>query len=336
MSPRISLVIPVYNQQLEYFRRCIDSALAQRQPQLEIIVSDNHSTNGCTDFLAGIDDPRLRVVKPPCHLPLIQHFAFAGFQARGELLSFLPSDDWLEDDWLEVMQDVLDRHPAAAFAFCDLTRHMVTSGESSRYRGDTFPSRYFTDREAIHRFGKLICRDTSAYMIGALIRREAYFKNGGFHDAGVRYAGDACLGLNLLKQGGVAYENRALANYRVWTTAEGKTDAQVSAIACLDAAKVFGWAENDVALRALARRAGFSFFKARLRMMAFFLLAYIKTLIDDPANTPMHDDFQEALKILGRGWLPKWLTSLFRTRPMLRAMRFFREKCGEKIRAGFL
>lgn len=52
---------------------------------------------------------------------------------------------------------------------------------------------------AIRIFGKFICRDTSAYMVGALIRSGAYFKSGGFHDAGVRYAGDACMGLGLIR-----------------------------------------------------------------------------------------------------------------------------------------
>ena len=124
-------------------------------PQLEIIVSDNHSTNGCAEFLSGLADPRLRLIKPPCHLQLIQHFAFAGFHANGQLLSFLPSDDWLEADWLDVMAGVLEKHPDAAFAFCDLRKHEVESGQVSRYRGDAYPSRYLTNTEAIRHFRKI-------------------------------------------------------------------------------------------------------------------------------------------------------------------------------------
>ena len=336
MQPLASLVIPIFNQKEEYFRRCIESALAQAHPRLEIIVSDNHSTNGCTAFLAELADPRLRLIKPPCHLQLIQHFAYAGFQARGPLVSFLPSDDWLEPDWLDIMAGVMDRHPDAAFAFCDLRKHEVESGQVSRYRGDTFPSRYYTNAEAIRIFGKFICRDTSAYMTGALIRSDAYFKSGGFHDAGVRYAGDACMGLGLLKYGGVAYENRALANYTVWTAKQGKSDAQWSAMACQDIAKVLGWAENDIALRAIARDAKFSFLKSRIRMTVFFLLAYIKNVIDDRDNTRMHDDFQETLKILSRGWLPKWITSVFRINFIRKLMGILKDKFGRIIKSYFL
>lgn len=336
MEPRISIVIPVFNQKEEYFRRCIESVLVQPGPDLEIIVSDNHSTNGCTAFLAEIGDPRLRIIRPPCHLQLIQHFACAGFQAQGQLLSFLPSDDWLEPGWREIMSGVMDRHPEAAFAFCDLRKHEVENGQVARYRGDAYPSRYYTNTEAIRIFGKFICRDTSAYMTGALIRRDAYFKCGGFHDAGVRYAGDACMGLGLLKYGGVAYENRALANYTVWTTKQGKSDAQWSAMASQDIAKVLSWAENDMELRAIARSAHFSFFRSRVRMSIFFLLAYIKNVIDDRDNTRIHDDFQETLKILSRGWLPKWVTSVFRINFIRRLLGHMKDKFGGTIKSYFL
>jgi len=336
MEPRISIVIPVFNQKEEYFRRCIEGVLIQPGPDLEIIVSDNHSTNGCTAFLAEIGDPRLRIIRPPCHLQLIQHFAYAGFQARGQLLSFLPSDDWLEPGWLETMSGVMGRHPEAAFAFCDLRKHEVESGQVSRYRGDAYPSRYYTNTEAIRIFGKFICRDTSAYMTGALIRSDAYFKSGGFHDAGVRYAGDACMGLGLLKYGGVAYENQALANYTVWTAKQGKSDAQWSAMACQDIAKVISWAENDIALRAIARDAKFSFLKSRIRMTVFFLLAYIKNVIEDRDNTRIHDDFQETLKILSRGWLPKWVTWIFRGKHVVKLMSLLRDRFGSRIKSAFL
>jgi len=335
--PLVTIVIPVFNQRADFLRQCIDSALAQSYPNLEILVSDNHSNNGTSEVILGYVDPRLRVVNPPHHLTMIQNFTFAASQAHGELLSFLPSDDWLEKDWLNVMQGVLARHPAAAFVYCDLTWHAVDSGESSRYRCGAFPSRYFTDSEAIHHFGKLICRNTSAYVVGALIRSAAYFKSSGWQDAGISYAGDACLGLDLLKHGGVAYENQALANYRVWTAKQGKAaDTRVSVFSCRDMAKIYDWAESDAAFRAIAHRAGFSFFKARLRITAFFLLAYIKTLIDDPSDIPLHEDFQDALKTLSRGWLPKWVTSIFRTRLILQSIRFFRGKVEKRIRASFL
>jgi glycosyltransferase involved in cell wall biosynthesis len=336
MEPLVSLVIPVFNQKHEYMRRCLESALVQPHAGLEIVVSDNCSTNGCTEFLAEITDPRLRIVKPPRHLPLIQHFAFAGFQAKGRLISFLPSDDWLEPGWLDVMLGVIEKHPEAAFAFCDINKHVMQSGEVSPYRGSGCPSRYFTDAEAMRLLGRLVCKETSYFIVGGLIRSDAYFKCGGFHDAGASYSGDFSLGLGLIKHGGAVYETRALANYTVWGEKHGKADAQRSAIACQDAAKIISWAENDGALQAIAARANFSFRKSRARLSMFFLLAYLQNAIVDPDNLRTHAEFQEHLKRLSRGWLPIWATTLLRSTPALRLMSLLRDRYGPKIKSFFL
>ncbi len=336
MEPLVSLIIPVFNQKHEYMRRCVQSALVQEHSGLEIIVSDNCSTNGCTDFLAEIADPRLRIVKPPRHLPLIQHFAFAGFQAKGPLISFLPSDDWLEPGWLGAMLGVIEKHPEAAFAFCDINKHVLQSGEVSPYRGSGFPSRYFTDAEAMRLLGRLVCKEFSYFIVGGLIRSDAFFKCGGFHDAGASYSGDFSLGLGLIKHGGAAYETRTLANYTVWGEKHGKADAQRSAIACQDAAKIISWAENDGVLRGIAARARFSFRKSRARLSIFFLLAYLQNAIDDPGSRRTHGEFQEHLKRLSRGWLPIWVTRLLGSAPSLRLLSLLRDRYGPKIKSFFL
>ncbi len=336
MPALVSIVIPVFNQNETYLRRCVESALAQDCSSLEIIVSDNHSTNDCTKFLSEILDSRLSVIKPPSHLPLVQHFAFAGFQAHGQFISFLPSDDWLEPDWLRPMLEAMENHPDASLAYCDAYKHDMVTNQVGRYRGDQFPSRFFSSDEAINIFGKFICKDTSAYMIGALVKSEVYFKCGGFHDTGAIYAGDACLGLGLIKYGGVAYVNQSLANYTVWTDKQGKLDEQSAVAACIDIAKVLGCAECDLKLREIADRAKFSFFKTRVRISVFFLLNYMQKVIEEKNSNKNHTAFQDALKIISRGWIPTWLTSFFKLSIAISVMDFLRGKFGKKIKSIFL
>jgi cellulose synthase/poly-beta-1,6-N-acetylglucosamine synthase-like glycosyltransferase len=62
--PLVSIVIPTFNQRPQFLRDSLSSALAQTYGQIEVIVSDNHSTNGTAALLAEYDDPRLRVVRP--------------------------------------------------------------------------------------------------------------------------------------------------------------------------------------------------------------------------------------------------------------------------------
>jgi chlorobactene glucosyltransferase len=98
-APLVSLVIPARNE-ARNISRCVTSALSSTYPRLELIVVDDHSTDGTGAILAELasGDARLRVVTPPplpsgwfgkqwaCH-------AGAG-AARGDVLGFMDADTW--------------------------------------------------------------------------------------------------------------------------------------------------------------------------------------------------------------------------------------------------
>lgn len=331
-----SIVIPVFNQKHEFLRRCIASVLAQSNSNFELIVSDNHSTNGCHQIIAEFSDSRIRLISPPQHLSMAHHFAFAGFQAKGHYISFLPSDDWVEPNWLEEMLKALDDYPDASFAYCDVIRHDLRSNQTSRYRGEAYPSRFFSPPEAIRLYGKLLSKDIVGWVTGALVRSKAYFQYCGGQWAGITHAGDLAFGLELIRYGGVAYVGQPLANNLAWTGQEGKAaESKWYALSCQDAAKVLDWAKNDLILNDIARQAGFSFSTSRSRITAFFLLSYIQLAIEEKKNPELLDAFQNALRMISKGLLPIWLTSVFRTALICRLMNFLRTKMGAAIKKLF-
>lgn len=90
----LSVVIPVYNV-VGTLHRCVDSVLAQEVDDMEIIIVDDGSTDGSTVICDGYKSPRTLVV----------HQANAGLSearnvgiglARGEFITFVDSDDYLE------------------------------------------------------------------------------------------------------------------------------------------------------------------------------------------------------------------------------------------------
>jgi chlorobactene glucosyltransferase len=93
--PRVSLLIPARNEE-HNIGRCVQAALAQDYPNLEVLVVDDASTDGTAAVLAGFDDPRLRVL-PGRPLPpgwagkpnVCQQLADA---ATGDWLLFLDAD----------------------------------------------------------------------------------------------------------------------------------------------------------------------------------------------------------------------------------------------------
>jgi glycosyltransferase involved in cell wall biosynthesis len=92
-APRVSIVIDNFNY-ARFLARAIDSALAQTQPGVEVVVVDDASTDGSRAVIARYGD---RVLPVLLERNRGQGAAFnAGFAAcHGEVVLFLDADDWL-------------------------------------------------------------------------------------------------------------------------------------------------------------------------------------------------------------------------------------------------
>lgn len=114
MSPLVSVVVPVFNG-LPHLRELTDSLLAQTYDNLEIIFSEGGSTDGSREFLAGIVDPRVRVVIQP-GTGASGNWTYATESANGDLIKLVCQDDLLNPDAISKQVDDLQRHPGAVMA----------------------------------------------------------------------------------------------------------------------------------------------------------------------------------------------------------------------------
>jgi glycosyltransferase involved in cell wall biosynthesis len=92
MSIKYSIVIPTRNR-AEYLPHAVRSVLVSDRDDIELIVSNNHSSDGTDKFLSGLNDSRLRVVQPSVLLPMAGHYEFAINEARGDWITLLGDDD---------------------------------------------------------------------------------------------------------------------------------------------------------------------------------------------------------------------------------------------------
>ena len=119
-SPEISVIIPVYNQEL-YLEQCLDTVLGQSLRNLEILCIDDGSTDRSAKILEKYvnRDERLHVFH--------QNNMGAGAarnlglrHARGSYLSFLDSDDFFEPDMLGKAYEQAEKDAADFVVFeCD-------------------------------------------------------------------------------------------------------------------------------------------------------------------------------------------------------------------------
>lgn len=116
MPPLVSIIVPVYRVE-EYLCRCIDSVLRQTVPDWELILVDDGSPDAsgaiCDGYAAA--DGRVTVIHQPNRgLSAARNSGLDA--ARGSLLTFVDSDDWLHDRFIEELTAQLDREDAQVAA----------------------------------------------------------------------------------------------------------------------------------------------------------------------------------------------------------------------------
>jgi glycosyltransferase involved in cell wall biosynthesis len=111
-SALISVLITSYNYR-HYITRAIDSVLAQTYPNVEIIVSDNASTDGTPALLHERygAEPRVRVYENDTNRGELWNSNRAFELSSGEFVLWLSADDWMLPRHLARLHDVFEREP---------------------------------------------------------------------------------------------------------------------------------------------------------------------------------------------------------------------------------
>lgn len=94
MSPLVTLALPVRNG-APLLREAIDSMLAQDYPNIEILISDNASTDETAAILQDYQScyPTIRVLRQPTTVPAVENFFILVREAKGEFFAWGAHDD---------------------------------------------------------------------------------------------------------------------------------------------------------------------------------------------------------------------------------------------------
>ena len=296
--PLVTIVVPVFNQRVDFLRQCIESVLGQDYPNLEVIISDNHSNNGSWEVIESFADPRLRVIRPPRHLPMVQHWAFATSHARGEYLSMMGSDDWAEPNWVSAVMSELSTKPSASFAYPNLTLHFHKTCEARPARDEAIPSKLMCPEEAARQVVEWTSHMFSWWIVGAIIRTNDYFAVSGIARYATIHNGDYPLSLGLLTRGDALYVGRRLVNYRFWAEDEGKSDGRRQVIILEDMIRILACIRTDPPVKALCQRAGWGMGKIRRRFIMMAVLWTTPLVSGHELMPEEHKRISEALGVL--------------------------------------
>jgi glycosyltransferase involved in cell wall biosynthesis len=107
--PFISVIVPVRNGS-DFLEGAIESVLAQTDPDWELVIGDNASTDGTRDVAAAHNDDRIRYVLWDEPADIFDNFNRTFGLAHGEWVYLLPADDRLAPECLARIRAVVEGH----------------------------------------------------------------------------------------------------------------------------------------------------------------------------------------------------------------------------------
>lgn len=114
--PIVSVGVPVRNG-ASTLARALASVLTQSFKRIEVIVSDNCSTDDTPHIIAAASgDPRVRAFRQERPLTGTENFRFVFGQARGEYFMWAAHDDWRTPDYVEALLGALQSNAEAVLA----------------------------------------------------------------------------------------------------------------------------------------------------------------------------------------------------------------------------
>lgn len=139
-KPLVTIAIPNYNY-ARYVGETIESALAQTYANVEVVVSDNASTDGSWDVIQKYEHhPRVHLFQQSETLPVGNHFGFVLCMSDARYVIFLSSDDMLKPQFVEKTMQVILDHPDRTIGMVVTEREVINAEGAIR----ALPSFYNT------------------------------------------------------------------------------------------------------------------------------------------------------------------------------------------------
>jgi len=136
-EPEISIGLPVYNG-ARFLEQALQSLLQQSYRDLELIISDNASSDSTPEICAHYStrDARIRYVRQRKNIGAPRNWSLVATLARGRFFKWASVNDLVSPDMLEKCVAVLRARPDAVLAYGRTCLMDEESGAKALYAGD--------------------------------------------------------------------------------------------------------------------------------------------------------------------------------------------------------
>lgn len=210
-SPRVSVVMPSFNEPADVLRESLDSVVAQTMADFECLVIDESTRPEAAQACKALceRDPRFRYIHPDSRIGLAGSLNLGISMSRAPLIARFDSDDICIADRLERQVTFLDSHPEVDVLGGGLE---IFSAEIGTIAIRDYPVEALTIERQF--------QTTTPIAHPTVMMRKSILDRFGAYDPSFRFAEDLDLWLRLLNRG-VRFANlpEVLVRYRQQSTA---------------------------------------------------------------------------------------------------------------------
>jgi glycosyltransferase involved in cell wall biosynthesis len=207
---KVSIIVPIYNQ-LPFIRETVESVLAQDHANLELVLSDDGSTDGTVEILREYAerDPRVRVVASEANTGIAGAFNRALDAHTGDYIAWLGGDDVMLPGKLSRQVAVLGSRPDAIGCCHDAE---VFDSESGRLYGRF--TEVYNGRRGVRDGGVELLLDPGYLMLPSTMMVRSSAVGDLRFDPRIRVSNDWLFDIALFRRGKVVGLDDVLARYR--------------------------------------------------------------------------------------------------------------------------
>ncbi|MBD2197616.1 MULTISPECIES: glycosyltransferase [Calothrix] len=269
-QPLVSICIPTYNGE-KFIAEAINSVLSQTYPSLEIILSDDSSTDKTVDIAKSL------LQKSSVKFSILEHsqyglannWNFCISQAQGKYIKFLFQDDLLEPNAVALMVNIAEKDKEIGLVFSP--RKIFTN------TGDTiYDSNFLREHEAkdVHKawsklqpiqLGQELLQSPNIFdapinKVGepstVLIRKEIFDSLGLFNSEFCQLV-DLEMWLRIMSQYKIGFVDKYLSKFRIHSQQQTRRNASVEKAIFSDYQKLFHAIYNDQRYPQVTRQLAF-------------------------------------------------------------------------------
>lgn len=216
--PLVSIIITNFNRE-KTIATAIESALSQDYPNLEIIISDNCSTDNSLEIISNyISDSRIIFFRNDCNIGMVNNFAVSIYErAKGEYFSIVNSDDsYINNSFISQSVELINKYENVV---------LVKAGSYHKFNSEGKYYSYNNQNEfqnGINFLESYYFQNFDFSWCGILIYRKLFCELDLMRKSKV-VAADYFINFNLSAYGNICFLNKLSYQFNIHDTNESKT-----------------------------------------------------------------------------------------------------------------